>query len=85
MSTIDFFQVGKLYQCKLQDIGLYLDKEHGTYIGDLNGGSLVMVMVIEIGNNNNIKIISSDKVGWFTCPAWAYTKYFKQIVSLQDI
>jgi len=27
MSTIDFFQVGKLYQYNLQDLGLYLEKE----------------------------------------------------------
>lgn len=83
MSTIDFFQVGKLYQCNLQDLGLYLDKEHYIHIGCLNRGS--PIMVIEIGNNNNIKIISSDKVGWFTCPVWGYKEYFKKIGLSTDI
>jgi hypothetical protein len=85
MSTSDFFQIGKLYQCNFKMLGLYCDKEHNNYIGCLNEGSPVIFMVIEISNNNNIKIISSDKVGWFTCPAWAYTKFYKQIVSPSDI
>jgi len=83
MSTSDFFQVGKLYQCNLQDLGLYLDKEHSTHIACLSRGSTIMV--IEINDNNNIKILSNDKVGWFFCPQWGYEKYFKQIGESTDI
>jgi len=82
MNNSDYFQVGKLYQCSLQGLGLYLDKEQSTHIGCL---TVSTIMVIEINDNNNIKILSNDKVGWFCCPQWGYEKYFKQIGESTDI
>jgi len=77
MSTIDYFQVGRLYECSIPNISIYSEEHLENYIDNLSS----VLMVLEIGKTNNINIISNI-VGWINCPAWAYTKYFKQVTSV---
>lgn len=77
MSTSDYFQVGRLYECSIECVSIYSEEPAKGYIGYIGNISSVL-MVLEIGKNNNIKIIS-DMVGWINCPAWAYKRYFKQV------